>query len=230
MMSLLPLVLLSACSGRIEDTPAYQAACEGAPLQTVEQREDAMEKGYTINPQFHCIDRASFAAAQAQHQSAATAQAANVPSTAAPQALPNTAALDLPGSTGSGQRRIDATRFDAAYRTVLAVLSQDYLIKRSEAFCAANASASSERIADAARNWRQRNAPAVDQARRVASNDMTTADRYGLDAGAREAADFALSRPLGASPERQAEWCDASAQKLADGTLDVGELPELAGR
>lgn len=65
-LPILTALLLSACSPSIEETPAYQAACQGAPLRTPEKRNQAQEDGYTINRQFDCIDKASFAAVEEQ--------------------------------------------------------------------------------------------------------------------------------------------------------------------
>jgi hypothetical protein len=53
-------LMVMGCSQRIEDTPAYQAACQGSPLQTVEQVNKALEEGYAINREYKCIDKASF--------------------------------------------------------------------------------------------------------------------------------------------------------------------------
>lgn len=60
------LLLLSACSERVEESAAYKAACEGAPLRNVEEREQALVKGYVINGRYDCIDKASYAAVAAQ--------------------------------------------------------------------------------------------------------------------------------------------------------------------
>jgi hypothetical protein len=68
--------LLVGCSKKLEDTPAYQAACEGPPLGTVERRNQAMEDGYDINRQYDCIDKQSFAAVKKQRAEWA---AANTP-------------------------------------------------------------------------------------------------------------------------------------------------------
>lgn len=70
------LIPLSGCSSRVEETPAYQAACHGPALRSLEQREKAMEEGYSINPQYNCIDKASFTAIERQR---AEWQAANTP-------------------------------------------------------------------------------------------------------------------------------------------------------
>lgn len=59
-------IFLPGCSKNIEDTPAYQAACHGSPLRSIEQREKAKEDGYEFNHQFDCIDKASFAHVEQQ--------------------------------------------------------------------------------------------------------------------------------------------------------------------
>ena len=59
-------ILLTGCSKSVEESPAYQAACYGPPLRSIEQRNKAMEDGYSINRQYDCIDRASFAAVERQ--------------------------------------------------------------------------------------------------------------------------------------------------------------------
>lgn len=64
------LILLSGCSESVEESPAdqaaYQAACHGAPLGSVEQRQKALEDGYSINQRYDCIDKGSFAAHERQ--------------------------------------------------------------------------------------------------------------------------------------------------------------------
>lgn len=68
-------LMMASCSKR-KDSPAYQAACQGDPLRTVEQRDKAMEDGYLINEEFRCIDKASFVAV---NEEKAKWQAANTP-------------------------------------------------------------------------------------------------------------------------------------------------------
>jgi DNA uptake protein ComE-like DNA-binding protein len=53
--------VITSCSKSIEDSPAYQAICHGAPLHTTEQLNQAMEDGYAVNRQFMCIEKISFA-------------------------------------------------------------------------------------------------------------------------------------------------------------------------
>jgi len=67
---------LSGCSRRGEDSSAYQAACHGPPLRTLEQRNRALEDGYEINRQYECIDKASYIAVSEQRAQWA---AANTP-------------------------------------------------------------------------------------------------------------------------------------------------------
>ncbi len=70
-------LLLAACSGgRDEATAAYRAACEGAPLHSVEQRNRALEDGYAINRRYDCIDKDSYRAVAEQR---ARWAAANTP-------------------------------------------------------------------------------------------------------------------------------------------------------
>ncbi len=61
-LTLLTTLMVAGCSKRIEESPAYQAACQGSPLRTVELRNKAMEDGYDINRQYNCIDKASYVA------------------------------------------------------------------------------------------------------------------------------------------------------------------------
>jgi hypothetical protein len=68
--------LLTSCSKRLEETPAYQATCQGSPLRTATNRNKAMEDGYNINRQYDCIEKASFMAVEAQ---SAEWKAANTP-------------------------------------------------------------------------------------------------------------------------------------------------------
>lgn len=71
-------LLTSACSKDPTLTPEYQAACHGDPLHTVEERNQALEDGYTMHPQFNCITRASHLAmleAQAQREAWRSAEA-----------------------------------------------------------------------------------------------------------------------------------------------------------
>jgi len=73
---------LSACSQPIEETAAYQAACQGPPLRTIERMEDARVNGYEVNRQFNCVDKTSHAAINAQR---ARQAAANTPEALAAQ-------------------------------------------------------------------------------------------------------------------------------------------------
>lgn len=66
---------VAGCSDR-KETAAYQAACQGPPLRSVEKRNKAMEDGYDINRRYDCIDKASFAAISEQK---ARWEAANTP-------------------------------------------------------------------------------------------------------------------------------------------------------
>lgn len=68
--------LFAGCSKGIESSPGYQAACHGPPLRTAEKRNEAMENGYSIHPEYHCVERASFAAIERQR---AESKAANTP-------------------------------------------------------------------------------------------------------------------------------------------------------
>lgn len=70
------VAVLTGCAPGIEESPAYQAACHGPPLESLEQRNQAIEDGYLINRQYDCIDKASFLAVQRQR---AEWQAANTP-------------------------------------------------------------------------------------------------------------------------------------------------------
>lgn len=70
------LCLNVGCSKNVEETPAYQAACHGSPLRSLEQREEAQEIGYVINQQYRCIDKASYEAVEKQR---ALWEAANSP-------------------------------------------------------------------------------------------------------------------------------------------------------
>lgn len=67
---------LTGCSKRIEESPAYQAACHGPPLGSSERRSQALEDGYLISRQFDCIEKDSFAEVARQQ---AEWKAANTP-------------------------------------------------------------------------------------------------------------------------------------------------------
>jgi hypothetical protein len=67
------LLLLAACSRDAQPDPEYAAACHGPPIRSVEQRQEAMERGYAINERHDCIDKNSFA--EVQRQEAAREQA-----------------------------------------------------------------------------------------------------------------------------------------------------------
>jgi len=59
-------VLMSSC-GRDDSAAAErESQCAGPRLETVEQRNDALEQGYAINQRYDCIDRKSFEAVQSQ--------------------------------------------------------------------------------------------------------------------------------------------------------------------
>jgi hypothetical protein len=53
--------VLAGCAKREEESAEYQAACQGAPLRTLERREQAMQDGYEINRRYDCIGKASYA-------------------------------------------------------------------------------------------------------------------------------------------------------------------------
>lgn len=66
-ITLLMSLMVASCSKKMEESSAaYQAACQGPPLRTVELRNKAMEDGYGINRQYDCIDKASFVAVNEQ--------------------------------------------------------------------------------------------------------------------------------------------------------------------
>jgi DNA uptake protein ComE-like DNA-binding protein len=76
-VTLLMSLMVASCSKEMEESSAaYQAACQGPPLRTVELRNKAMEDGYGINRQYDCIDKASFVAVNEQR---AQWEAANTP-------------------------------------------------------------------------------------------------------------------------------------------------------
>lgn len=52
--------MLAACSRDPLSDPEYAAACHGPPLRSVEQRNQALEQGYVIDPRHDCIGRKSF--------------------------------------------------------------------------------------------------------------------------------------------------------------------------
>lgn len=78
-------VLATGCSPH---SPGYLEACHGEPL-SLEEREQAMQEGYEIRPGYHCIDKASWAAVQAQKAAWA---AANTPEAIARREAPQAAA------------------------------------------------------------------------------------------------------------------------------------------
>lgn len=72
------LLLAAGCMQRVEDSPAYRAACHGPPLHGAAAFEQAQVEGYTINRVYDCIDKASYeavAAQKAQYEAANTPQA-----------------------------------------------------------------------------------------------------------------------------------------------------------
>jgi alpha/beta superfamily hydrolase len=68
------LIVLALVSGAgfLLSQPSTQAArydeavCAGPPLRTVQQREEALEAGYVIDPRYGCIERRSFEEVNAQ--------------------------------------------------------------------------------------------------------------------------------------------------------------------
>ena len=76
LVAILSTTLLMVSCSKTQDSQAYQAACHGEPLRTLEQRNQAMEDGYLINEQFRCIDKASYMAVNEQE---AKWRAANTP-------------------------------------------------------------------------------------------------------------------------------------------------------
>lgn len=49
-----------------ESSAVYQAACAGPPLRNIDERNDALEYGYSINQRYNCIDKSSFVAVKEQ--------------------------------------------------------------------------------------------------------------------------------------------------------------------
>lgn len=76
-------LLLAGCSPSIEDTPAYQQACEGSALRTNERRNQALEDGYDVNRRYDCITKESYMAVSEQN---ARWVAANTPEAIAKRA------------------------------------------------------------------------------------------------------------------------------------------------
>ncbi|MGZ5000865.1 MAG: Lcl C-terminal domain-containing protein [Methylomonas sp.] len=60
LVAVLSIALMVTSCSKSQESSAYQAACQGDPLDTVELRAKAMEDGYDINRQFNCIDKVSF--------------------------------------------------------------------------------------------------------------------------------------------------------------------------
>jgi len=86
--STLWLLLLStqfgACMPKIEDSPAYQAACHGLPVRTLAERVKAQEDGLLVREDFKCVDKASF---EAKQRADAAHAAANTPEAIAARAV-----------------------------------------------------------------------------------------------------------------------------------------------
>jgi len=53
-------LLLAGCARDPMDDPEYAAACHGPPVRGAEERQQAAEQGYMINPRFDCIDKESW--------------------------------------------------------------------------------------------------------------------------------------------------------------------------
>lgn len=68
------LMVASCSKEKKESSPAYQAACQGSPLLTIESRNKALEDGYVINHRYNCIDKASFVAANEENAREAAAR------------------------------------------------------------------------------------------------------------------------------------------------------------
>lgn len=78
MMTVSVCFSISSCSNDASTSQEYQNACYGEPLLTIEQRNQALEDGYTINQQYKCIDINSYRAmqeAQAQREAARSPEA-----------------------------------------------------------------------------------------------------------------------------------------------------------
>lgn len=61
------LVVVSMTAPKPRSSADYdQSVCAGPPLRTIEERNDAMETGYSINARYGCIDKSSFEAINAQ--------------------------------------------------------------------------------------------------------------------------------------------------------------------
>jgi len=57
-----------------QDTETYKKFCHGAPLDSAEKRNEAMEQGYGIHPSFGCITKDSFAAMEQEKARRAAAK------------------------------------------------------------------------------------------------------------------------------------------------------------
>jgi DNA uptake protein ComE-like DNA-binding protein len=58
-------MVLGGCAKRPEDSAEYKAVCMGPPIASIEEREKIQQEGY-LNVQFRCIDKAAYAAIQAE--------------------------------------------------------------------------------------------------------------------------------------------------------------------
>jgi DNA uptake protein ComE-like DNA-binding protein len=76
LVTLFAMGLMVVSCSKLQDSPAYQAACQGEPLFTIESRNQALEDGYAINHIYNCIDKASFVT---ENEVRARIAAANTP-------------------------------------------------------------------------------------------------------------------------------------------------------
>ncbi|NOT19408.1 MAG: hypothetical protein HOP24_03915 [Sideroxydans sp.] len=109
------ILMVKSCNkGSEESSSAYQAACQGSPLHSIESRNKALEDGYLINHRFNCIDKESFVAVA---KYLAKEKAANTPEAVAQRAQEKAerdAAWDRKLTEERAQRAVESQGVDSS--------------------------------------------------------------------------------------------------------------------
>jgi len=102
-----------------------------------------------------------------------------------------------------------------------AVLARVELVEVMRSTCVRTAPSASSAYSDAAQRWRERNAVVVAQTDKVVQSAFDVAQRSKLLATAHTRVSAVMLALASAAPAAKIQWCEASADTLAHGALDL---------
>ena len=109
------------------------------------------------------------------------------------------------------------------------VFARAELVETMRDICVRNAPSAFSAYDEAARRWKERNAPVVAQADRVLQGAFDGPQRAKLQATAHTRLAGILAPLASSSQAGKTLWCDASADALAKGSLDMQGANSVAG-